>query len=571
MIIFKTIKWKNFLSTGNQFTEVNFQDAKTNLIVGNNGSGKSTILDALTFALYNKPFRKINKPQLINSVNEKDCVVEIEFDISNKQYKVVRGIRPNIFEISIEGKVQDQDSATQDQQKKLEEGILKLNYKSFTQTVILGSATFVPFMQLTSSNRREIVEDLLDIKIFSTMSGILKDRMRKTNELIREYSIKKDMIEEKIEMQENFIKDLDKGGKDRIEKKKEFIQNIDIEIEDLSNNNETLLNKVQEQLQPKLEELSNTNSTLKKLNSIRSKLEQKVQTLVSDHKFFQDSSVCPTCTQSIENDFRLNKIDEIEKKSKELHEGYKELEDTINVEQEKDNLFVSYSTEINKINNDISHNNVKISGFNKQIGNLRNEIQEIAEQIANRNSERKALENLITDFQTIEKDRSKEKEQINYYEFAHSLMKDGGVKSKIIKKYLPLMNQQINKYLQMMDFYINFTLDEEFKEVIKSPIHEDFSYDSFSEGEKMRIDLSLLFTWRDIARLRNSSSTNLLILDEIFDSSLDGAGTEFFTTIITYAIQDAHVFVISHKTDDLIDKFEKIIKFDKVKGFSKII
>lgn len=571
MIIFKTIKWKNFLSTGNQFTEVNFQDAKTNLIVGNNGSGKSTILDALTFALYNKPFRKINKPQLINSVNEKDCVVEIEFDISNKQYKVVRGIRPNIFEISIEGKVQDQDSATQDQQKKLEEGILKLNYKSFTQTVILGSATFVPFMQLTSSNRREIVEDLLDIKIFSTMSGILKDRMRKTNELIREYSIKKDMIEEKIEMQENFIKDLDKGGKDRIEKKKEFIQNIDTEIEDLSNNNETLLNKVQEQLQPKLEELSNTNSTLKKLNSIRSKLEQKVQTLVSDHKFFQDSSVCPTCTQSIENDFRLNKIDEIEKKSKELHEGYKELEDTINVEQEKDNLFVSYSTEINKINNDISHNNVKISGFNKQIGNLRNEIQEIAEQIANRNSERKALENLITDFQTIEKDRSKEKEQINYYEFAHSLMKDGGVKSKIIKKYLPLMNQQINKYLQMMDFYINFTLDEEFKEVIKSPIHEDFSYDSFSEGEKMRIDLSLLFTWRDIARLRNSSSTNLLILDEIFDSSLDGAGTEFFTTIITYAIQDAHVFVISHKTDDLIDKFEKIIKFDKVKGFSKII
>lgn len=571
MIIFKTIKWKNFLSTGNQFTEVNFQDAKTNLIVGNNGSGKSTILDALTFALYNKPFRKINKPQLINSVNEKDCVVEIEFDISNKQYKVVRGIRPNIFEISIEGKVQDQDSATQDQQKKLEEGILKLNYKSFTQTVILGSATFVPFMQLTSSNRREIVEDLLDIKIFSTMSGILKDRMRKTNELIREYSIKKDMIEEKIEMQENFIKDLDKGGKDRIEKKKEFIQNIDTEIEDLSINNETLLNKVQEQLQPKLEELSNTNSTLKKLNSIRAKLEQKVQTLVSDHKFFQDSSVCPTCTQSIENDFRLNKIDDIEKKSKELHEGYRELEDTINVEQEKDNLFVSYSTEINKINNDISHNNVKISGFNKQIGNLRNEIQEIAEQIANRNSERKALENLITDFQTIEKDRSKEKEQINYYEFANSLMKDGGVKSKIIKKYLPLMNQQINKYLQMMDFYINFTLDEEFKEVIKSPIHEDFSYDSFSEGEKMRIDLSLLFTWRDIARLRNSSSTNLLILDEIFDSSLDGAGTDFFTTIITYAIQDAHVFVISHKTDDLIDKFEKIIKFDKVKGFSKII
>lgn len=571
MILFKTIKWKNFLSTGNQFTEVNFQDANTNLIVGTNGSGKSTILDALTFSLYNKPFRKINKPQLINSVNEKDCLVEIEFNISNKEYKVVRGIKPNIFEIWIDGKVQDQDSATQDQQKKLEEGILKLNYKSFTQTVILGSATFVPFMQLTSSNRREIVEDLLDIKIFSTMSSILKDRMRKTNELIREYSIKKDMIEEKIDMQENFIKDLDRSGKDRIQKKEHSIQNIDSEIEELNTSNQTLLNKVQSELQPKLTELSSTNSTLKKLSSIKSKLEQKMQTLVSEHKFFQENSVCPTCTQSIENEFRLNKIGDIEQKSKELNDGYKELEDAINVEQERDDQFLSYSTEITKLNNDISHNNVKISGFNKQIQNLRNEIQEIAEQIANRNSERKILENLIGDLQTIETGRSKEREQSIYYEFAHSLMKDGGVKSKIIKKYLPLMNQQINKYLQLMDFYINFTLDEEFKEVIKSPIHEHFSYDSFSEGEKMRIDLSLLFTWRDIARLRNSASTNLLILDEIFDSSLDGAGTDFFTNIIRYAIQDAHVFVISHKTDDLIDKFEKVIKFDKVKGFSKII
>lgn len=571
MILFKTIKWRNFLSTGNQFTEVDFQDAKTNLIVGTNGSGKSTILDALTFVLYNKPFRKINKPQLINSVNEKDCLVEIEFSIGNKEYKVVRGIKPNIFEIWIDGKVQDQDSAAQDQQKKLEEGILKLNYKSFTQTVILGSATFVPFMQLTSSNRREIVEDLLDIKIFSTMNSILKERMRKTNELIREYSIKKDLIEDKIEMQENFIKDLDKSGKERIQKKEDQVKSLDNEIVELNEENETLILKIKEELQPKLEELNNTNSTLKKLNSIKAKLEQKIQILVSEHKFFQENSVCPTCTQSIENEFRLNKIVDIEEKSKELNDGYQELEDAINVEQEKDKQFLSYSAEINRLNNDISHNNVKITGLNKQIRTLGHEIQEITEQIQNRNTERQALENLIKDLEKIEKDRSNEKEQINYYEFAHSLMKDGGVKSKIIKKYLPLMNQQINKYLQMMDFYINFTLDEEFKEVIKSPVHEDFSYESFSEGEKMRIDLSLLFTWRDIAKLRNSASTNLLILDEIFDSSLDGAGTDFFTNIIRYVIQDAHVFVISHKTDDLMDKFDKVIKFDKVKGFSKLV
>jgi DNA repair exonuclease SbcCD ATPase subunit len=571
VIIFKVIRWKNFLSTGNQFTEVNFQDAKTNLIVGSNGSGKSTILDALTFVLYNKPFRKINKPQLINSVNEKDCLVEIELSIGKREYKVVRGIKPNIFEIWVDGKKEDQDAATQDQQKRLEESILKLNYKSFTQTVILGSATFVPFMQLSSSNRREIVEDLLDIKIFSTMNNILKDRIRKTNELIREYSIKKDMIEDKIEMQENFIKDLDKSGKERIQKKESNIESIEKEIDDISEENEILSEKIQKELKPKLEELSNTNSTLKKLNQIKAKLEQKIQTLVSDHRFFQENSVCPTCTQSIENEFRLNKIADIEVKSKELNDGYRELEDTINVELEKDKQFLSYSTEINKLNNGISHNNVKVSGLNKQVRNLRNEIQEITEQIQNRNSERKTLENLIKDLNSIQKERSDQKEQISYYEFAHSLMKDGGVKSKIIKKYLPLMNQQINKYLQMMDFYINFTLDEEFKEVIKSPVHEDFSYESFSEGEKMRIDLSLLFTWRDIARLRNSASTNLLILDEIFDSSLDGVGTEFFTNIIRYVIQDAHIFVISHKTDDLIDKFEKVIKFDKIKGFSKMV
>ena len=539
--------------------------------MGSNGSGKSTILDALTFVLYNKPFRKINKPQLINSVNEKDCLVEIEFSIGSREYKVIRGIKPNIFEIWIDGNLQNQDAAQSDQQKKLEEGILKLNYKSFTQTVILGSATFVPFMQLTSSNRRDIVEDLLDIKIFSTMNGILKDRVRSCNEIIREASIRKDMVEDKIEMQESFIKDIEKSGKERIDRKEKQVENLHKEVDTIIDENDEKTLKIMDELQPKLENLNNTKKTLKKLNTIKVKLEQKIQNIVEEHKFFEDNTVCPTCTQPLEEKFRLDKIVDIQEKSKELNEGYKELEAAINVEQEKDIEFTNCSSEINRLNNDISTNNVRISGINRQIKNLRKEIQDVADQVSNRNTERETLKNLKEDLDKTEKERSSQREEVSYLDFAHSLMKDGGVKSKIIKKYLPLMNQQINKYLQMMDFYINFSLDEEFKESIKSPIHEDFSYDSFSEGEKMRIDLSLLFTWRDIAKMRNSASTNLLILDEIFDSSLDGAGTDFFTTIIRYVIQDAHVFVISHKTDELMDKFDRVVKFDKVKGFSKVV
>jgi DNA repair exonuclease SbcCD ATPase subunit len=539
--------------------------------MGSNGSGKSTILDALTFVLYNKPFRKINKPQLVNSVNEKDCLVEIEFSIGSREYKVIRGIKPNVFEIWVEGKVQNQDAAQSDQQKKLEEGILKLNYKSFTQTVILGSATFVPFMQLTSANRRDIVEDLLDIKIFSTMNGILKDRVRSCNEVIREASIRKDMVEDKIEMQESFIKDIEKSGKERIDRKEKQVETLHGEVHEIMDETDQKTLKIVDELQPKLENLNNTKKTLKKLNTIKVKLEQKIQNIVEEHKFFEDNTVCPTCTQPLEEQFRLDKIVDIQDKSKELNEGYKELETAINVEQEKDTQFTNCSSQINKLNNDISTNNVKISGINRQISNLRKEIQDVADQVSNRNTERETLKNLKEDLDKTEKERSSQREEVSYLDFAHSLMKDGGVKSKIIKKYLPLMNQQINKYLQMMDFYINFSLDEEFKESIRSPIHEDFSYDSFSEGEKMRIDLSLLFTWRDIAKMRNSSSTNLLILDEIFDSSLDGAGTDFFTTIIRFVIQDAHVFVISHKTDELMDKFDRVIKFDKVKGFSKVV
>ena len=569
MIVFQKIRWRNFLSTGNNFTEVNFRSAPTTLIVGANGAGKSTILDALTFVLYNKPFRRINKGQLINSVNEKDCVVEIEFDINDRSYKVIRGIKPNVFEIHCNGEVWNRESSAVDQQKHLEETILKLNYKSFTQTVILGSATFVPFMQLSSSNRRDIVEDLLDIKIFSGMGNLLKNRIRQATQDIRELSLQKDMVEEKISMQKNFIRDLDKRGKENIEDKKTKIESLSLDITNLMGDNRNYNENITDVYQPQLQELSDPTKSLRRMNGVKSKLEQKIQNITKEHRFFKDNSVCPTCGQDIEEQFRVNKVGEIENQVQEINTAYKALKKTITAEQDREKEFAQLSRLITDATYDISINNTKIAEYQKQTRSLESEIQKIASQIANRNSERDALKQLEKELRSVEKDKSEQAESISYLDFAHSLMKDSGVKSKIIKRYLPVMNKQINTYLQQMDFYINFTLDEEFKENIKSPIHENFSYDSFSEGEKMRIDLALLFTWRDIARMKNSSSTNLLILDEIFDSSLDGTGTDEFTKIVRYAIKDANVFIISHNTQDLQDKFDNMITFSKVNGFSK--
>ena len=570
MIIFKQIRWRNFLSTGNHFTEIDFIKAQTNLIVGTNGAGKSTVLDALTFSLFNKPFRKITKSQLINAANEKECIVEIEFSTPGFEWKIVRGIKPNLFEIYKDDQLLDQNAAANDQQKWLEENVLKLNYKSFTQIVILGSASFVPFMQLNAPNRREVIEDILDIKIFSAMGLLLKERVRSTNERIRELTIKKDLTDEKIDMQKSFISDLEETGKKDIEKKKEKLENIFVGI---GTHRQTIedTDKKLKSVNSNIESFSNSNKKLRKLGNLRGKLSQKVSTITKEHKFFKDNTECPTCTQSIEESFRLNKIDEAKSKADELKKGYEELEQAIKLEEEREQTFKKLSSEATKLTHEISKTNTRISGLENQSRDLEQEIQTITEQLKNRTAEKHALETLLSQLEDLQKEQSEFKEKNAYHEFAHSLMKDGGVKSKIIRRYLPLMNQQINKYLQLMDFYINFSLDEEFKESIKSPVHEDFSYESFSEGEKMRIDLSLLFTWRDIAKMKNSVSTNLLILDEIFDSSLDGFGTDYFTRIIKYVVTDANVFVISHKTDDLVDKFDNILKFDKVKGFSKIV
>ena len=571
MILFKQIAYRNFLSSGNQPTEIKFTDTQTTLIVGANGSGKSTMLDALCFGLFNKAFRKINKSQLINSTNEKECLVEIDFSIGTKEYKVKRGIKPNIFEIWIDGVLQNQAAASTDQQKQLEDSILKLNYKSFTQIVILGSASFVPFMQLSTANRREVVEDLLDIKIFSAMNAVIKDRIKNTNDKIKELSLKQSMTEEKVEMQKEFIESIEKSGKENIEKKKDKITSITTYIDQLTAENVQKVEEVSNTLQPQLENLLDASKKLKQLSNLKGKISEKVSSITEQHKFFTSNSVCPTCTQTIEEEFRLNKVSESETKAKELQQGYNELKEAIQQEEKREREFNVVSKEISSLNNEISNNNVKISQLNKQSRDLEQEIQDITNKIKNRNTERKVLTELEQSLDLIQTEKAKNKEDVSYFDFAHSLMRDGGIKGKIIKKYLPLMNQQINKYLQMMDFYINFTLDEEFNEKIKSPIHEDFTYESFSEGEKMRINLAILFTWREIARMKNSVNTNLLILDEVFDSSLDFMGTDYFTKIIKYAIKDTNIFVISHKTDELIDKFDRVIKFDKVKGFSKMV
>ena len=569
MLLFENIRWKNFLSTGNHYSEIKLDNSSTTLIVGTNGAGKSTVLDALTFGLFNKPFRKISKGQLVNTANEKDCVVEVEFSIADREWKVIRGIKPNIFEIYSNGVCLDQFSHSGDQQKWLEQNVLKMNYKSFTQIVILGSSTFVPFMQLTATNRREVIEDLLDIKIFSSMNNIIKDKIKLMKDEVRTLDLKRESLNDKVEMQTNWIKELESQSKGRIEDNKQKITNLFSECDEYVSENEAFENDVHD-LTITQEVVTGATGKLVELGMLRGKISNKVSTITKEHKFFTDNTVCPTCGQDIQEEFRINKINDAQDKAKELQSGYKELEEAIKKEEEREHHFTKLSKEITNLTHGISKNNTRISGCQRQIRDLESEIQTITEQLANRNTEHEKLTTFKDNLTTTYNELSSRKDTIRYYDYSYGLLRDGGVKSKIIKKYLPLINQQVNRYLQMMDFYINFTLDEEFNETVQSPIHDNFSYSSFSEGEKMRIDLALLFTWREVARMKNSVNTNLLIMDEVFDSSLDGFGTEEFLKIIRFVIKDANVFVISHKTG-MDDRFESVIKFDKIKGFSRMM
>ena len=569
MITFQKIRYKNFLSSGNQFTEIDFQQNHTNLIIGTNGAGKSTMLDAICFSLFNKSFRKITKPQLVNATNERDCLVEIEFCVNNRDYLVRRGIKPNIFDIEVNGNPLHKEADDRANQRILEESILKVNYRSFVQIVILGSSTFVPFMQLTTSNRREVIEDLLDIRIFSAMNSLIKDNIRTKKEQIKSLDIKKDNLKDKMKMQQEFIEELESRGHANIDANETKIDKLlDEENSYMLSNDD--LNYRMETLQGQMSDVTGARDKLSKLNNLKGKISQKVATITKEHKFFTENTVCPTCTQDIEEEFRVNRISDVQNKAQELKKGYEDLEETIKFEQERERQFNSLSKEITKLTHGISQNNTRISLNQRQIRDLEHEIQTITSNLQNRNTENEKLEQFKDNLQKTIEYLSDKKQEIVHYDFAYSLLKDDGVKTKIIKKYLPFINQQVNRYLQMMDFYINFKLDEEFGETIESPIHENFSYSSFSEGEKMRVDLALLFTWREVARLKNSVNTNLLIMDEVFDSSLDGFGTEEFLKIIRYVIKDANIFVISHKSD-LHDKFQSVIRFEKVKGFSRMM
>lgn len=569
MLIFKKLRYKNFLSSGDTFTEIDFLANNTNLIIGSNGAGKSTILDALTFVLFNRPFRRINKPQLVNSVNEKQCVVEIEFSINNREYLVRRGIKPNIFDIEVDGKLLDKRGDDRDNQVTLEENILKVNYKSFTQIVILGSSTFVPFMQLSAAHRREVIEDLLDIRVFSSMSSIVKDRTRTIRDELKLLELKKSSLKEKGEMQAKFITDITKRGEANIETKREAIKQHMLEQQQLQESCVDVLAKIEE-LNVELEELKGAGDKLRKLGGLKGKIQQKITTLSKNHKFFHDNTSCPTCTQDIDEDLRQSKIGELNTEAKKLKSGYQDLEKAIDEEETREANFVEVSGNVLDLNRKLTSNNTNITNITKNISGLENEIISIRDSIDNQAESKEKLNDIVSKLKSSTEEISKLKVEMDEHKFLNDLLKDGGVKTSIIKKYIPLINKHVNKYLQMMEFYINFNLDEEFNETVVSPIHERFSYASFSEGEKMRIDLALLFTWREVARVRNSVNTNLLIMDEVFDSSLDGFGTEEFLKIIRYVIKDANIFIISHKTE-LHERFDNVLRFEKERGFSKLV
>ena len=568
MIIFKKIRWRNFLSTGNVFSEVDLQKSKTNLIIGSNGAGKSTILDALTFSLFGKPFRKINKPMLVNSINEKDLLTEIEFSIGKKEYKVVRGIKPNVFEIYCDDQLWNQESTLVEQQKNFEANVLKMNYKSFTQIVVLGSSTFVPFMRLPLAQRREIIEDILDIQVFSTMNVLLKDKVRENNEEIKDLDYQVHLLEDKIDLQKKYMLELENKTKEEINRKENKISEL------LQNENEqhqeiARLNSEVQKHSEEMEELNNSSSKLKKLNTFLIKLQGKLQTCQKEHEFFEKNHVCPTCTQDLSDDFREEKLQSGKSKVDEMTLGYNDLLKAIGEEEQRHEQFSKLSNQVMTLNNSISQANFQIGSIKKSISDIENEIKELESSNPDKKAEFVKLEGLISEKKSLNTNISESKKDRDVLLTASQLLKDNGIKTRIIKTYLPAMNQLINQYLQSMDFYVNFTLNENFEEIIKSRYRDVFSYDSFSEGEKSRIDIALLLTWRSIAKLKNSVDTNLLILDEIFDSSLDQQGGSDLGWILRNFDDNTNVYVISHR-EQLEGKFDRTLTAMKEKNFSVI-
>ena len=570
LVTFNTVRWKNFLSTGNTFTEIQLDQNPSTLVVGENGAGKSTMLDALCFGLFQRAFRNIKKDQLINSLNERDCVVEVYFTVGQKSYKVIRGIKPNIFEIWCDGDMLNQDAAQRDYQKHLEQQILKLNFRSFTQVVILGNASFVPFMQLRARHRRQVVEEILDIEIFSKMNIMFREKAKTQDEVIKQDDFQYSILDSKIEDKKTYIDDISNRGKDLADSKKVEIAKADTDID---NYNFKILDLRKEiaGLQKEILDETKVNNMKSKLHSMEAKLENTCNKHKKDLKFFETYDDCPTCQQAIDAAFKATMIDKKKEKVTELDSALGQIDkeiktnqmrlDTINktmvVIREKELLINRYETSIDQIE-------IQKRKLENEVALLTDEKISTAEQTGELNELQEQL--IQTDIK-----KKADKEHKIYIDTARALMQDTGIKTKIIKQYLPIMNQYINKYLADMDFFVNFTLDEEFNETIKSRYRDEFNYHSFSEGEKLRIDLAILFTWREIAKLKNSTNTNLLILDEIFDSSLDSSGTDEFMRILHTTMNKENVFVISHKGDTLLDKFPRVMKFEKYKNFTRMV
>jgi len=556
MINFETLRWKNFLSTGNAFSELNFTKSPSTLVIGENGAGKSTFLDALCFVLFNKPFRSITKPQLINTINGKNLLVEVEFRIGKKEYMVRRGSKPNVFEIYCDGDLLDQDAAVRDSQKYLEESILKLNYKSFTQIVILGSASFTPFMQLPLGQRREIIEDILDIQIFTVMNTVLKEKQSVLRDTIRDIEAEVEVAKQKATIQNQYIETLEENKAKKI-----------TEIEKQINEIESSIKKSEE----KIEECSEQKASLgdperkrRKLEQYRDKFESQINKVQKELQFYENHDDCPTCKQGIPHEFkeeiqqtRISKIEELQDATKELDSQFTELDSLISQHTEISNLIIAE-------NNEIISNQRYVQRLHVELGEARNNV-------ANIDEEKQKLKNLAKEVTSKNNLKTEKNEEQHYHTVCAALLKDTGIKTRIIKQYLPAINKLVNKYLAAMDFFVQFNLDEKFNETIKSRYRDKFSYASFSEGEKQRIDLALLFTWRTIAKMKNSAATNLLILDEVFDSSLDNNGTDYVMTLLNTIGDDSNVFVISHKGDQLFDKFRSVIKFEKKQNYSVIV